>query len=272
LFSDLGKGISQKITLSNDQFSPLYNFAYFDNLDPNSPDVRSGFTNTTIDFEIRYAKDERILINGNQRMSVGIQRAPALTIRYRYGLQGFLNGDFRYHQLEASFEHRINLGILGISRYSISGGRTFHPLPYPLLFIPIGNETIFYTTAAYNMMDYFEFVYDTYASLRYEHKFEGFMLNRIPLLRKLKLRLVGNLNAVWGRLNPENISLIPEYDLEGGLIKPLNPIQHKPYIEIGYGIENILKVARVDFFHRLTYLDHPNVSPFGVRISFQIIL
>jgi hypothetical protein len=43
-------------------------------------------------------------------------------------------------------------------------------------------------------------------------------------------------------------------------------------MEVGYGIENIFKVMRIDAFHRLTYLNKPGVRSFGVKISFQFIL
>jgi hypothetical protein len=39
-------------------------------------------------------------------------------------------------------------------------------------------------------------------------------------------------------------------------------------MELGYGIENIFRFIRVDFIHRLTYLeDHPNARPFGVKFN-----
>ncbi|MFT7364066.1 MAG: hypothetical protein ACI9UV_002273 [Algoriphagus sp.] len=46
----------------------------------------------------------------------------------------------------------------------------------------------------------------------------------------------------------------------------------KPYVELGYGVENIFKFFRVDFFHRMTYLDNPGAKPFSVKVSAQIIL
>jgi hypothetical protein len=46
----------------------------------------------------------------------------------------------------------------------------------------------------------------------------------------------------------------------------------KPYVEVGFGIENIFKLFEVDFMWRLTYLDAPN-SPswapmFGMKLDF----
>lgn len=268
----VGKGFSQQLMLRRDAFEPLYNFAYYKNLNPAQGEIVSEYINTSLTYEIRYARDERFMINGNQRVSSGINRAPAIKLRYTYGFKGLLGGDFEYHQVGLDLEKKLKLGLLGVSKFTISAGKVFNPLPYPLLFAHIGNETLFYTTAAFNMMNYFEFVSDEYISLRYQHHFEGFFLNRIPLLRKLKWRLVGNANMVWGNVMPENYEIIPENNQDGEPIESFNSLREKPYIELGYGIENILKVVRLDFFHRITYLDNPNVSPFGVKISFQIIL
>jgi hypothetical protein len=46
----------------------------------------------------------------------------------------------------------------------------------------------------------------------------------------------------------------------------------KPYVEMGYGVENIFKFFRVDFIHRLSYLDNPDVDKFKVLFSVQFSL
>lgn len=43
-----------------------------------------------------------------------------------------------------------------------------------------------------------------------------------------------------------------------------------PYYEAGVGIENIFKLFRVDAMWRFSYLDHPYVAPFGIRVSMQL--
>ena len=47
---------------------------------------------------------------------------------------------------------------------------------------------------------------------------------------------------------------------------------NKPYMEAGVGIENIFRFLRVDAVWRLSYLDKPNVTPFGIRFQIQFIL
>jgi hypothetical protein len=43
----------------------------------------------------------------------------------------------------------------------------------------------------------------------------------------------------------------------------------KPYMEVGVGVENILKVFRIDGIWRLTHLDEGS-SRFGIRGTMQL--
>ena len=74
-------------------------------------------------------------------------------------------------------------------------------------------------------------------------------------------------------MSKSNIDLvIYEQDARGNDIVPFYTLNKKPYIEVGYGLENILKVVRIDAFHRLTYLNNMNVNKFGLKFSLQLIL
>ena len=91
-------------------------------------------------------------------------------------------------------------------------------------------------------------------------------------MKKLKWRLLATANVLYGELSQENQDLIPEVSSDGNPVEPIGALGSEPYLEVGYGIENILKVIRLDFIHRLNYLDRPNVDRFGVKVSFQFIL
>ena len=43
-----------------------------------------------------------------------------------------------------------------------------------------------------------------------------------------------------------------------------------PYVELAVGIENIFKFIRIDGLKRLNYLDHENVSEYGIRGTLDI--
>jgi hypothetical protein len=151
---------------------------------------------------------------------------------------------------------------------NIFGEYMFDQAPYPLLSPHLGNQTPIYTSATFNLMRYGEFVSDRYVGLQYQHHFEGLLLNRIPLMRRLKWRLLGTANVIAGGMSKANQNLVTksENDDIGYLVNG------KPYVELGYGVENIFKFIRVDFIHRLSYLDNPDVRKFGVLVSFQFSL
>lgn len=250
-------------------FDPLYDFYY---LEKDTREYRSEFQTTEIRAGLHYGRDEIIIINDNERASFGPSRWPIFEVNYTRGID-FLIGDIRYTKLSFYLYQRVNMGLFGVSRYEVDAGQVFGEVPYPILKNHLGNQTFFYTTAAFNTMNFNEFASDRYLSLRYRHFFEGFLLNRIPLMKKLKWRAVANANVLFGSVRDENIQNAPTFDPEANPIETFGRLDFGvPYLELGYGIENIFKFFRVDFFHRMTYLDNPGAKQFHVKVSAQIIL
>jgi hypothetical protein len=90
-------------------------------------------------------------------------------------------------------------------------------------------------------------------------------MDRIPLIKKLKLRMVYSAKMVVGKYNNKHNAelILPTYS---------NRLQ-QPYYEVGVGLENIFKFIRVDAVWRLSYRDHVNslgnpVRNFGVMFMF----
>jgi len=269
----LFKGYSQSVSLRYRSFNPLFNFAYYEN--PEQTDtspLNEKIETAEVSLEARYAKDELFIQNDNNRVSLGTTKWPIFTLRYTRGISGILGSDFDYNKLSLNIEKDIKMGFFGTSSLSMTGEYIFEPLPYPLLKAHIGNESTFYTTAAFNLMNFSEFFSDRYVELRYLHRFQGFILNRIPLMKRLKWRLVASADLVYGRLDDSNRELLPPQDANGNLITPIGSFDNRPYVELGYGIENVFKVLWIEFIHRLSYLENPNVNDFGVKFSFQFIL
>ncbi|MDI1323439.1 MAG: DUF5686 family protein [Algoriphagus sp.] len=263
------KGFLFSAGLASNQFDPLFDFYY---LEKDTREYKSSYKTTEIQAGIRYGRDEIIIINDNERASLGSLKWPIFEVNYAKGMK-WLSGDIEYSKLSFYVYQRINLGILGVGRYELDAGKVFGEVPYPLMKNHLGNETIFYTTAAFNTMNFTEFSSDQFVSVRYRQSFEGFLLNSIPLIKKLKWRFVGNANVLWGSVQDYNIENVPTVDPEGNPLDTFGRLDaNVPYVELGYGIENIFKFFRVDFFHRMTYLDNPGAKPFVVKVSAQIIL
>lgn len=187
---------------------------------------------------------------------------PIFNLGYRYGAKGILDSDYEYHKVYLSLQHFVVINPLGRMIYLIEMGKTFGNLPYPLLEIQGGNETYSYSRTNFNMMNFFEFISDQYVSVKLEHHFDGLFLNKIPLLRSLNLREVASGKAVYGTLNETNALAT-----RGGqpILAPTDV-----YYEAGFGVENILKLIRIEGVWRLSYLDLPDVEKFGIRFRLEL--
>jgi hypothetical protein len=263
------KGFLVTSSLNKSQFDPLFDFYYYEQ---GSKVLKTSFQATEIRAGIRYGRDEIILINDNTRASLGSIKWPIVELNYTKGIPS-LGSTLDYTKLNFYMYHRINLGLLGVGRYELDAGKIWGEVPYPLLRNHLGNETLFYTTAAFNTMNFNEFASDRFMSLRYRQSFEGFLFNSIPLVKKLKWRMVGNANVLLGSVRDQNLFNLPQNAPDGRVLGSFGRLDPKvPYVELGYGIENIFRFFRVDFFHRMTYLDMPEAKPFHIKVSAQVIL
>jgi len=224
--------------------------------------TESAITSTEIRLDTRLAYKERFLLGEFERVSLGA-KYPILELRYGYGIPTIVGGDNEYHRLQLGVSHWFNVLNLGWSKYKIEAGRIWGVVPFPLLKLHEGNETYFFDESSFNMMNYFEFVSDKYVSVFYTHHFDGYLFNRVPLFRKLKWREVVFAKGLVGGLDKKN----REYSVFPNGMYTLD----KPYLEAGVGVENIFKLLRVDAIWRLTHLDHPNISQFGIRFSLHFL-
>lgn len=264
------RGLTQRVAFRYSTFKPAFDFRYL----RSENDTLASYENAELILETRFARDEVFIVNDNERLSLGTSKWPVVTLRYTHGFKGVAGSDFDYDKLRLSIHKRIRFGPIGVGYVTLTGEYVFSHLPYPLLSMHLGNQAPFFAHVTYNLMDYGEFASDRYASMHYSHHFEGFLLNRIPLMRKLKWRLVGTSNVILGEMSSLNRAMIAERSDPNGLAVGFLS-RGVPYIELGYGVENIFKIFRVDFIHRMSYLDkakNPDVRKFGVLFSFQFNL
>jgi len=223
--------------------------------------------------EIRWAPHEQLYQGKLYRIPI-INKYPIFRLRYVAGIKGLFNGEYTYHNLNLNISKRFYLLQLGYTDIALEGGYIFGTVPFPLLTIHRANQTYAYQLNSYNMMNFMEFVSDHYAGLNVDHYFNGFFFNKIPLIKKLKLREVVTAKVLCGGVRNENNPAIntsqikfPQ-DTETGLSTTYT-LGRTPYVEISAGITNIFKFVRVDLVKRLTYLNHPDVPEWGIRTRFK---
>ncbi len=230
-------------------------------------------TTTELSAQLRWAPKEQFYQGKVYRIPI-INKYPIFTLDFAAGVKGLLNSQYEYQRLNLKIEKRFYLSILGYTDTWVEGGNTFGQVPFPLMNIHRANQTYSYQLNSYNLMNFLEFVSDHYASATFVHHFNGLFFNRVPLLKKLKLREVASFKMLVGGVRDENNPALQPSLLKYPTVNnvattfALNP--KEPYVEGSVGIENIFKVLRVDLVKRFTYLNNPEVSKWGIRTRFKV--
>ena len=175
---------------------------------------------------------------------------PTFSISYAKGIPGVGNSVVDFDKWSFAVQDNMNFKLLGEFRYHVSvggflndrnvqlpdyqhfnGNQTFYNIKY-LNSFQLAPYYRYSTTAAF------------YATVNAEHHFNGLLTNKIPLFNKLKWNLVAGANAFY--VNSDN-----------------------NYVEVFGGLENILKVIRVDV---VAGYQSKQDTRIGVRIGFGGIL
>jgi hypothetical protein len=187
---------------------------------------------------------------------------PILSLQAIIGVKGIMGSQYNYQKLEFQLEHNTQVGALGRMRYGMTAGYIFGNTAYPFLKVHEGNQSLWLLTTAFNKMNFLEFISDRYVMAFSENHWEGLLFDRLPGIKKLKLRLVTNVRAVYGDISDRHQEemIIPDFVRRFGNV---------PYVETSVGIENIAKFLRIDLVYRATH-QIPNVSPFGILFRFDL--
>ncbi|MCQ2975491.1 MAG: DUF5686 and carboxypeptidase regulatory-like domain-containing protein [Bacteroidales bacterium] len=192
---------------------------------------------------------------------------PAFNVNTTFGVWNNKGNFDKYWRIVANIDQTIPINPIGKLNYIIEAGKVIGTVPFPLLKLHEGNETYAFDSYAFNMMNLYEFASDTYLSATIEHHFNGFFLNRIPLMRKLKWREIAYAKGLIGDISNKNSRENALLDFPSSLGDV-----NKPYAEAGVGLENIFKFFRVDAVWRLTHLDAPDITKFALLFKIQVIL
>ena len=222
--------------------------------------IDKSFTANQLQWSGRFSWEERVN-RGFFDKSYLFTRYPVITVELIAGLKGLTPNDCSFYRGELSLDWRVPAGAFGFARLHVNGGGILGSVPYPLLKLHEGNETVFMDRSAFSCMDYYEFASDRWVTASYEHNLDGFFLGKIPLIRLLDLREVITVRTAWGTISPQN--------RENAVYKLLPGMEalEKPYVEAGVGVSNIFRIFRIDGFWRLTH--HKNRN-FVLNVSMDV--
>lgn len=222
----------KKLFTSNDPRYPLTH----DSLQP----ISNAFTADVV-FSIRFK--QKYYTMPHQKVITG-SKYPIINVGYRKAIPG-LNTQAEYDLARISVSDNLKLGLFGNLDYYAGAGyfvnaRKLYFMDYKHF---DGNQTLFTSrySRSFFMLPYYQYSSNEwYFQGQAEHHFNGFILNKIPLLKRLPVQEV-----VGGRvLMNEKVS---------------------SYYEVNFGLENIFKVLRVDYI-----LSYTNQGAFKQGFTFGL--
>jgi Family of unknown function (DUF5686)/CarboxypepD_reg-like domain len=177
-----------------------------------------------ITFQIRFKQKYYSL--PHQKIISGT-KYPKLDITYKRAFP-VLGSTADYDLLNASLYDDIKLGLFGKFSYRLRGGGFLETKKLYFMDFKyfLGNQTIFNTNdylSSFRLLPYYTFSADKwFAEAHGEHHFQGFILNKIPLVKKINVQ-----------------------EVIGGHFLTSNKLDY--YYEINFGLEKIFKVLRIDY-------------------------
>ena len=153
------------------------------------------------------------------------------------------------------------IGSLGVLNSTIELGKTYGGVPLGLMSIIPGNQTYFTIRNTFNLLNFYEFEADQYATLQLEHNFGGRIFARIPYFRKLNWRETIGFRGAYGTISEGS----KEINASGLIYRAPENV----YWEYNAGIGNIYKVFKIEFSWRGSYIT-PQTNNFGIKGSFGI--
>ena len=191
---------------SNNPLSPNLDVPLF----PESQSFKFTFR-TTYDFSDKYATYP----TGRRYLP---SPYPTIGLNYVKGINGVLGSDVNYDLVSVDVsKSNIPVGVFGYSSFYLDAGKFLNnkSLFYPDYEQFAGNEVLFFKSGidSFLLLNYYTYSTNTeYIEGHFEQNFSGFFLNKIPLIRKLKLQEIVDVNY-------------------------LSTPQLKNYTELGFGVQ-----------------------------------
>lgn len=253
---------------------PTGNLHYYKKAGDEIVEVKD-MTTSTVGIKLRYAPGQKFYQNRGRRMRVSLDN-PEFILTQKIGLENLFGADYHIHSTELMVQKRFWLSAFGNVVMRMDAGKVWNEAPFPLLFSPNANPSYYLSANSFSMMNLNEFISDQYASWNVTYHANGWILNRIPLIRRLKFREVFSLRGFWGSLSDKNNPALNSNQFlfptdENGNTTSFVMDRKTPYMEATFGLENILKIFRIEYIRRLSYLGNPDIKKGGWQIGLNIV-
>ena len=176
-------------------------------------------------------------------------------------LQSTISNNYSlFAKLNLLIRQRADLGMGGTLDYAIQAGIIFGAVPYPFLHHFEGNQGYAYDPYRFTLMNNFQYAADKFVALHAEWNGQGILFNLIPGIRYLRLRELVTFKLAYGALSNTQSPTAQRSNLQS------------PYVELGCGIGNILRVLDIHSVWRLTNWQDESTPRWALRFRLHISL
>ena len=177
-----------------------------------------------ISFAIRIK--QKYISRPDQKFIMGT-KYPRFSVRYSKGIPAF-GSDVDFDKISIDVRDHLDYQLMGSGDYSIAAGTFLNNNKTTIIDFKhfSGNRSVLsqFRTNNFQLLDYYNFSTSRgWLTAQYSHHFNGFLINKFPLLRKTKMQVVGSVNYLYTETS-------------------------KGYLEYGFGLEHIFKIFRIDYY------------------------
>lgn len=219
-------GIALRRSVSNYKTGKLVDSLLGDVLNNNQPIPFEPYNALYGKIRLEYTPFQKYRREPLEKVILG-SKWPTVFVEWRKGIKNVLASEVDFDYLEAGLQQQVNMGLLGVSKYTVKTGNFLNTNDLRLIdyqFQRRGDPLLFMNPyKSFQALDSTFPIFKRFYEGHLVHEFNGFLLNKIPLLKKLQLREIAGTGFLFTQ--ERNLRYAELYfGIERAFQSPFNPL------------------------------------------------